>query len=75
MGGEFYKIIFENMDSTLSIPEHGAFFSPQQQPQVRPVGIPLMGSAATKRPGALKLNSDSTTWILVLDWHGPRPWG
>lgn len=55
MGREFYKINFENMDSTLSIPEHGGLFFPQQQPRASQDGMPLADSEAKRRPRVLKL--------------------
>ena len=67
MGREFYKINFENMDSTLSIPEHDGLFFFQQQPRARTDGMPLANSEAKRRPRVLKLNSDPTTWLFLLN--------
>lgn len=33
---------------------------------------PLGGNLAKRGPKALKFNSGSATWILLLDWHGSR---
>lgn len=67
IGREFYKINFENTDSTLSIPEHGGLLFPQQQSRASPDGMPLADSEAKRRPRVLKVNSDPTTWTLLLN--------